>query len=357
MKKKVLFIAPYRQTDGWGEKARILAAMLYQLCDLTLRPIWFNGEVNSNLYLGDMEQLESKNEKEFDIVIQFGLPSYFTYDGRFKKNIAITSLGCTHKNIDISSVLNMFDKVAVFSELEAKHAFESGISKDKIVDLGCEPYVSPNISNATFDFGVKGLTFYTTASMAIDSGLRETLTAYLSLPQPIGQEVTLAVLTNNPEEVKNEVDRIQGILGMCHPTQYPKIAICNPTDAKDTTHYIQQAHYSFDVFVNVPYNPSVCKDTLTAFGAGSKVISSISSEHVSGEAYQVETVEDICLNPNRPLPYMFTGNTTWNIPVMKSIRHVMQKIIKKEPSGEPSNLLEVKEKYTNAFRQRLEELL
>ncbi len=75
MKKKVLFIAPYRQTDGWGDKARALVAMLEQLCDLTIKPIWFNNEVIKEQALGHLEKNEQKNEEEFDILIQFGLPS------------------------------------------------------------------------------------------------------------------------------------------------------------------------------------------------------------------------------------------------------------------------------------------
>ena len=288
--KKVLFIAPYRQADEWGEKARTLASMINEHADLTLRPIWFNSEVNPNMHLGDMEELENKNELEFDIVIQFGLPNHFAYDGRFKKNIAITSFGCVHKNIDVSSVLNLFDKVAVFSSNEIEYAFRSGIPNNKIINFGCDPFIPTPKPNTTFDFGVEGLTFYTMAGLSPASGLRETLAAYLSIPRD-EDKTTLAVVTNHPEEVKKEIQRTQEILGICAPTEYRKIAICNPTDAKDSRHYKDQAHLAFDVFVNVGYNASQCKDTLLAYSADNRVISPRSHNFYKNYTDKVKTIE------------------------------------------------------------------
>lgn len=325
--KKVLFIAPYRQTDEWGEKSRILVAMLQQLCDLTIRPIWFNSEINPNMSLGLMEQLENKNEQEFDILIQFGLPSHFAYDGRFKKNIAITSFDCVHKNIDVSSVLSLFDKVAVFSSTEIEHAFRSGIPNNKIVNFGCDPFVLPSYPDTNFDFGVEGITFYTMAGLSPDSGLRETLAAYLSIPRDEFKS-TLAVVTNNPEEVKKQIQATQEILGICAPTEYRKIAICNPTSTKDSRHYKNQAHLAFDVFVNVGYNASQCQDTLLAYSADNRVISPRSNNFYKKYTDRVKTIEEICLHPNKPLPYMFTGNTTWHMPIIRDLQETMKRIMK-----------------------------
>lgn len=325
--KKVLFIAPYRQTDEWGEKARTLASMINEHADLTLRPIWFNSEVNPNMHLENMEELENKNEQEFDIVIQFGLPNHFAYDGRFKKNIAITSFGCVHKNIDVSSVLNLFDKVAVFSSNEIEYAFRSGIPNNKIINFGCDPFIPTPNPNTNFDFGVEGLTFYTMAGLSPDSGLRETLAAYLSIPRD-EDKTTLAVVTNHPEEVKKEIQRTQEILGICAPTEYRKIAICNPTDAKDSRHYKDQAHLAFDVFINVGYNASQCKDTLLAYSADNRVISPRSHNFYKNYTDKVKTIEEICLHPAKPLPYMFTGNTTWHMPIIRDLQVTMKRVMK-----------------------------
>ncbi len=360
MKKKVLFIAPYRQTDGWGDKARALVAMLEQLCDLTIKPIWFNNEVIKEQALGHLEKNEQKNEEEFDILIQFGLPSYFVYDGRFKKNVAITSLGCTHKNIDISSVLNLFDKVAVFSNSDIKYASESGISPCRMVSFGSEPYVPPLGEKTPFDFDkIEGVTFYTTANLTVDSGLRETLVAYLSMPQT-SQNKTMVVLTNSPDEVKKEIERIQNILGICPVHEYPKVAICRPVDPRNNRAYIEEAHLAFDVFVNVGYNATQCRDTLLAYGAGSKVIASNNDNFPIGDdisLYTVATQEEICLHPEKPMPYMYTSNTTWRIPVIKSIRDKMQVVLENFSNTHQIQKNDSLEDHTKQFKEILEDLL
>ncbi len=356
-KTKVLFIAPYRQTDGWGEKARTLISLLESRCDLTVRPVWFNNEVNPDMYLGKIEELESKSEEEYDVLIQFCLPNHFAYDGRFKKTVAITSFGCTHRNIDVSSVLNMFDKVAVFSNLEFQYAFESGISKDKLVNFDSAPYSYSDVKANNYDFGhdrFQGVTFYTTASLAIDSGFRETLIAYLCTSKSY-KNTTLAILTNNPEEVKKEIEKTREVLGVSSQADYPKIAICNPTDPNDRNHYIEQAHNSFDVFVNVGYNAHHCQDTLSAYRANNKVIAFENSNFPrNGYAYVAHCQEDICFHPEKPLPYMFTSNTTWRKPVIKSVRDQMEKILREEEIELVEDRLTTK---TEWFNNVLEELI
>lgn len=359
-KTKVLFIAPYRQTDGWGEKAKALIVLLSSLCDLTVRPVWFNNEFSATTGTERLDELESKNEEEFDVLIQFSLPNQFVYDGRFKKTVAITSFGCTHKNIDVSAILNMFDKVAVFSDLEVQYAFESGIPSDKLVNFGSAPYSYENVKPFNYDFGhdrFQGVTFYTTASLAIDSGFRETLIAYLTISKSY-KNTTLAILTNNPEEVKKEIEKTRNALGVSSQADYPKIAICNPTDPNDRNHYIEQAHHSFDVFVNVGYNAHDCQDTLSAYRANNKVIAFDNGNFPkNGYAYVARSQEDICFHPEKPLPHMFTSNTTWIKPVIKSVRDEMEKILREEFGIEVDLIEDRFTAKTEQFNNVLEELI
>ena len=88
---KILFIGPYRQNDGWGNQAKGYVRSLNTTTnDIVIRPVYSGGaleDINNDSLL---MELEHKNSKDCDIVIQNVLPQYFEYNSSFKKNIGMT---------------------------------------------------------------------------------------------------------------------------------------------------------------------------------------------------------------------------------------------------------------------------
>ena len=86
---KILFIGPYRQPDEWGRKSRSVLQALKKTenVSVTSRPIFLSD--SSKIYDNYTENAEFVIEPEYDILIQFLLPSMATYDGAFSKRIGI----------------------------------------------------------------------------------------------------------------------------------------------------------------------------------------------------------------------------------------------------------------------------
>ena len=103
----VFFVGPYRQSDNWGKVSRSFLRLLHsqENVDVVSRPIFYN--INSTVKdIGVLESGEHKKLSERDILIQFGLPITFVYDGTFKKNIAVTMVESKVENIGWTTSLN-----------------------------------------------------------------------------------------------------------------------------------------------------------------------------------------------------------------------------------------------------------
>jgi glycosyltransferase involved in cell wall biosynthesis len=110
---KVLYISNYKDGTGWSHAAiNYILALDTVGVDIVPRCIKLNninGEVPERIL-----ELETKNDKNCDIVIQHVLPHMMKYDGKFKKNIGLYVTE-TSNFIDMgwSSFLNCMDELWV----------------------------------------------------------------------------------------------------------------------------------------------------------------------------------------------------------------------------------------------------
>lgn len=139
MKKNILYIAPYRQKDGWGQAAfnylkSIIIASNKLGYGLKIAPVYFTGQVwealksNSKIqHNPELEKYENAQIDSFDIIIQKGLPESLCYTPGYN-NIALTVLETqSMKHTSNKFVLNRFDSILVPSAVEKTTLEQAGV--------------------------------------------------------------------------------------------------------------------------------------------------------------------------------------------------------------------------------------
>lgn len=123
----VLFVGPYRQSDGWGQAAReYIRALQLTGCNLATRPVYLNMQV-SYAEFDEFNDLENNRFEYYDVIIQNCLPHQFRKYGDVK-NIGIAFF----ETCDISSTpwplsINLMDEMWVSSTTEKSTLCSSGV--------------------------------------------------------------------------------------------------------------------------------------------------------------------------------------------------------------------------------------
>ncbi len=100
MKKKVLYIGPYKQNDGWGIAAREYIRAIATTCDV--KPFFVRTNVNLQAEFDEFKDLENQSFDSYDAVIQNLLPVSYCYDRRFGKNIGLMHYEADLTKLDIN---------------------------------------------------------------------------------------------------------------------------------------------------------------------------------------------------------------------------------------------------------------
>ncbi|NVM35960.1 MAG: hypothetical protein HWN81_10210 [Candidatus Lokiarchaeota archaeon] len=252
----ILYIGPYRQTDGWGKISKNFLDYLFHSIEdkneLSCRNIWYNQNINSVL-TGDLYKFEKRKVNNPEILIQHGIPNNLVYNGKFKKNIAITSVDHSIENTSWILNLNMFDTVAVFSEYEKELLEKSGI-KTNIFHFDTYP---PNteddiIKNFDLDFKTKK-TFYAKVSTKSTTGINEILSAYYSTFTLLDN--VILILYSDDKDIQDFINKFKEKIGLYTDTNfYPMVAIVQDTSL------INWSHKFSDFYLNVNYDAKPTND-------------------------------------------------------------------------------------------------
>jgi len=325
--KDVLYIGPYRQNDTWGYYSKSVATLLSNMdVNLALRPIWFTAAERA-ADIENLKQYEDVRLEHFDILIQHGLPSSLSYNGRFKTNMAITKIDCNIFNIGWHETLGLFDQVIVLSEIEKQILLDSG-AKYPVQNLFCCP---PTLTTAQdFEFDVEGTTFYTRGSLDLLSGLRETLAAYLS-EFTILDNVCLIIATDQEQRTQQLIEGLKNSLNIYTNKQhYPAIAVIN----QDNRHVMSAIHQKFTYFINMSYNSGLCEDTALAIVNNSTPIVIDTCNIAKDYCFAVDSITETMLHDQRPLPNLFSGEFTWKKPSIASLKNKLRLAYTQETSDQ-----------------------
>jgi hypothetical protein len=246
----VLYIGPYRQTDSWGKISKALLDTLVFCCkdkkDIACRNIWYNHSIDS-IINGEIFTFEKRKVSNPEILIQHGIPNNLVYNGKFKKNIAVTSVEHNIKNTGWVASLNLFDTIVVFSEHEKQILRDSGV-KTEIFNFDTYPVNLIKIQDKNLDIQLKDKkTFYTAVSTKNSSSINQILSAYYSSFTSL-DNVAL-ILYSKDKDLESFINDFKEKINIYSSKElYPMIVIIPSEDEIDWSHKFS------DFYINVSFN-------------------------------------------------------------------------------------------------------
>lgn len=318
----VLYLGPYRQTDGWGQASRSVASLLNTIPDINLeiRPLWLNNEVGVTK-LGDLDIAETNRLSSHDIVIQHTLPNHMVYDGTFSQNIGITSVDCRMKGSSWVDSLNRMDKVIVFTDHESDMLRYSGVTVP-IESLVFAP-LTPSGSTQALEFPDARFRMYSTASLDPRSGLDELLIAYLASFRP-EHGALLMLMSDDQDKLKEKIHGIKRAMGLYNnDDQYPHICVINSTHQS----VINALHDHCNVFIDVSFDARPSLIATRAMLSGNLPIILDTYPAVNGSLC-VESYRERIVYANRPLRELYTAHNTWCRPYIESLCDAFKSLLR-----------------------------
>ena len=127
-KKNILFIGPYRQTDGWGLAAKdYVKALAETEHNLSIKPIYLSESIDQNISYDLLGHESNLLDKKPDVVIQNMLPTFMDYI-HGSHNIGLLFLETNHvEHTGWIDKMNLLNEIWVASTREKLNLEESGI--------------------------------------------------------------------------------------------------------------------------------------------------------------------------------------------------------------------------------------
>ena len=322
---KILFIGPYRQSDGWGNAAKeyIRALSKVEGAELAIRPIYM-GSSYCDLE-EDLLEYEFNDFREYDLVIQNVLPHLCEYNAKFKKNVILFYTESDNlQNTAWPSRVNLMDEAWVPSNQEKNNLKNSGVNIPiKVVpiplnvnkfDLVGDSKVNiPGVGKDTF-------VFYTSGEFVQRKNTSALVSAFHS-EFDRNEDVALVIKSNKaglrPAELSNHMlQKFNGVKARLR--LYP-----NPSDYKNeivVTEYLEEQtllalYNSCDCFVMPSHGESWCIPAMESMALGKPCIvtsnTGMADFVTSKNGWVVKSQETIPMVKDAPLPDLYTGRESW----------------------------------------------
>ena len=342
---KILFIGPYRQPDEWGRKSRSVLQALKNTenVSVTSRPIVLNGS-SSVIYDAYTENAEFAIESEYDILIQFLLPSMAVYDGSFSKRIGIFNTETVPYHIPQGQLTGEFlmdeiwtDSIRIRDSVQT--IFDKYVINTKVIavpptlDVQLTPSETQSIRTTNTELKDQFLFYYIGNIVDNKSGFQETCLAYLNT-FTVNDPVTLVIglETQIPtEQINASINQSREIVQSYIPiSNQGTIHVISPQNQVLDPVERAAIHSGCDCLVSVGYSFST--NTTVLEGAvynRTPIVNKhnacyewLGDQHVWG----IESYEDMCVFPMPPSIYRFTIGELWNKPILKSLAETMKHV-------------------------------
>jgi hypothetical protein len=263
---KVLFVAPYRQNDGWGASSRnwIKAISHNKNIQLAIRPIYY---IPNTINI-DQTILEYENSyyTSYDTVIQKVLPANLHINSSVKNIGILTVETCDWSNSRNILLLNKLDEIYVSTPTEKKHLEQSGIkTKISIVPEAIDTNIVTNNKESDqlpIPSNIKrNFIFYCMAGPDPISNLDKIITAF-HLAFDEQDSVSLLIKTddqNNMKHIQELSKKIKETLRI-NKVYRNEIIVGRP----DNETSIMSIHNTGNCFINLKSTDNFCKQTLIA---------------------------------------------------------------------------------------------
>lgn len=319
---KSLFIAPYRQADGWGNAAKEYAKSIAKSCELAIRPIYMGSsfcELDE-----DLLEYEFNDFREYDTIIQNCLPHFSHYHGGCK-NVLLCHLETSSlEHTSWLGHMKLMDEVWVPSTANRLSLLESGMNPDKVkvVPIPCDiekykkDYGKLHIPHVNHDDFV----FYFVGEYVQRKNLTALITAFHCEFEPY-EQVKLVIKTNktgyNPQQLSQEINKkilnTKSRLRIFPNTESYKQDIVI-TDMLPEDH-LMAMHNTCDCFVMPSHGESWSMPTFDAMAMGNPCIvpsNTGMTEYVNKEnGWIVESTSQPCMTRDAPLSDIYTARERW----------------------------------------------
>jgi len=352
-KKRVLFVGPYRQPDGWGFLSRSIISSLLEIEDinLTTRPIFLAQStaalptVDPNIF-----RCESNKQESYDVLVQHSLPNFMVANKNFDLNVGIASFE-TKNNIEWDNHLELLDKILVFTEAE-KCCISDHLQDRAHAVGGVIPQIDTSTNPSSHRFS-----FYTFAGhLDTKGGFMSLLQTYLS-EFHVNENVSLVVNAHNPQAAQELINATVSSLGIYGNRYYPHIHLVteNPNDSLH-----RECHCLVDVGISRGFKEEVAKGLL--YGKTPIILEgSGMDEYVNdSNGWVAKSHENILVCPDRPIANIFTARESYLDPDKLSLRECMRNAfdnrllyIKKSSKGKDCGALFTTKRQSNLIKEAL----
>lgn len=335
----ILFIGPYRQLDSWGRKSN---AMLQQLKktdnSITARPIFLSSDTFYNSYI---EEAESVQHSNYDILIQYVLEPYATHFGKFKKNIGIFNNDTLPTITNIANLTGPLLMDEIWTENKdltnrldnLLHEHNPNI-KIKTISPLLEVDSLPTQSEKQFrgsDLENRFLFYFMGNPLDDKSGFKEAFTAYLSTFNNKDLVSFIIALDQQlpPETLTKKLEEHSMCINAFKPKlHHPDVRIIAPSEAVINMQERIAIHIDSDCMVCPHYSISTDLRSIEAclykstpiVSKHSTIYNWLGEQHLWG----VDSYEDMCIT-SEGLLSRFTVAETWHKPIVRSLADTMKK--------------------------------
>lgn len=332
---KVLYISNYRDQSGYSQAARdYISALRAVECPVASRSIKLTpttAEVSEAVL-----EAERTPSDGADIVIQHTLPTFFEYDGRFRKNIGLFHLETDRITPNWVRQCNLMDEIWVSCKHNKQSCLDSGVTVPIYVvpipaDTSKYERSYPKLEFRRLipdDF-----VFYTVGEFNKRKNLEAIVRAFHNAFRP-EEPVQLLIKTSIPglsgqETIKQLQEFCNAIKS--HMGLYPKV-----DDYKKelciTDHLSQDnlcsLHISSDCFVSASYGEAWCLPAVDALGFGRQVIVPKNTAFLDYfsrlNSYRVGCQKEPCFAATNSVNEIYSSRYNWYNPSIVQISEKMR---------------------------------
>ena len=336
----ILFIGPYKQADEWGRKSKsILKGLQKTSHRITSRPVFLSTNIDGNAAI---EQSEFITSDHYDILIQFALQPYVVYNGDVKKRIGIFNTETLPYDVpkgQLTKELLMDEVWTDGPSLQNKlqdtlQEYNPNITVRSIpplLDIERLPEnTASSIRSSDADLKDRFIFYYIGNVLEEKSGFREAYIAYMNTFNYTDNVAFIiaqdgAINTNQMNQVLESCDKSIGEIR--NVNRKPVLKVVQSSGPSFSPQEKIALHVDGDCLVSPSYSISINSTVLeSALYGGVPIINKGNSCYEwwrEDNFWGIDSYEEFCLLPERPVPFRFTAAETWHKPIIKSLSHTM----------------------------------
>jgi len=335
----ILFIAPYRQLDGWGYAAYDYAkSLLTTDHNVAIKPIYMANVGRRDTIDDELSIAEKRQFDKIDVVIQNVIPPYISYLN-VPLNIAWCMFETKHIQQSWMRQLNIVDALFTATKPEKQQLIDEGYKKPVFctnngidIEKYNKEYNTERVSQ-TFQLKPNTFKFYFIGEYIQRKNIEDLVLAFYR-EFHFRENVDLVIKTNRAglegyilkNKVYNDIVNLRNNMRIYQNPQYYKNPIIITDRLSDDD--MCALHQACDCFVMPSFGESLCRPALDALGFGkTPIVSDLTGmrDYIDDNVGWVvrSTLTPVVTN-EPPMKDIYTSNELWASPDILSLQKAMR---------------------------------